>query len=153
MTNNEFIRNWFQEVWNNKNENAIDELMHPEVIAHGLFDENGNELCGPESFKSFFRNFIASFPTMYVEVINTVSEGDNVVALCHVTMNHSGADFKLSDGNYVKANGQQISFTGTSWSKIVDGKLIEGWNNFDFLTMYLQLNAIKFIEHGKSSAA
>jgi predicted ester cyclase len=31
------------------------------------------------------------------------------------------------------------SFTGMCIMRIADGKIVKGWNNFDFLSMYQQL--------------
>ena len=35
-----------------------------------------------------------------------------------------------------------MEITGISIVRIKDGKIVEGWNNFDFMTMYKQLGAI-----------
>jgi predicted ester cyclase len=43
------------------------------------------------------------------------------------------------------ANGKQANFSGVSIAKFEDGKLVEGWNGFDFLTMYQQLG-FKLVE-------
>src|SRR5690606_19489571 len=35
-------------------------------------------------------------------------------------------------------SGEKVQFTGMAIIRIKDGKIIEGWNNFDFLSMYKQ---------------
>jgi len=35
--------------------------------------------------------------------------------------------------------GQRIDFEGVTIVRVVDGQIREGWNRFDFLTMYQQL--------------
>jgi predicted ester cyclase len=37
------------------------------------------------------------------------------------------------------AEGKDVNFTGLTIVKFKDGKLMEGWSAFDFLTMYQQL--------------
>src|SRR4030095_10033445 len=143
MSHDALIRTWFEEVWNNKNESAIDRIIHPQAIAHGLVDDKGQEVKGPEAFKSFFRTFIASFPSIHVKVLDTVSEGDRGVALCEVTMSHSGKDFPLDAGNSIQANNQPVSFGGMSMVIVKDGQFVESWNHFDFLSMYMQLGGVK----------
>ena len=32
----DIVLRWYNEVWNNSNESAIDEMLHPEVEAFGL---------------------------------------------------------------------------------------------------------------------
>ena len=54
MTPDAVARRWFKEVWNEGNESAIDRLMHPDAVAHGLA---GEAIRGPEGFKGLFRTF------------------------------------------------------------------------------------------------
>ena len=50
---------WHQEVWNKGREDAIDEMMHENVITHGLDDLKGN---GMAAFKEFYRSFRGAIP-------------------------------------------------------------------------------------------
>jgi len=127
---------WFEEVWNQKREDVINELMHEDCIAHGLTDERGNSLRGPEGFKSLFRAFTQAYPDIHVTVEETVSEGDRVVARCTVTGTHTGG------GIGVAPTQMPVQFTGLVLIKVKDGKFIEGWNQFDFMNMYQQLGVL-----------
>jgi hypothetical protein len=42
----------------------------------------------------------------------------------------------------VAATRAPVEFTGVSITRIKDGKIIEAWNNFDFMKMYKQLGVI-----------
>jgi len=42
------VHEWFEEVWNRRDVEAIDRLLTAETIVHGITDEQGMELCGPE---------------------------------------------------------------------------------------------------------
>lgn len=130
------IRRWFEEVWNKGREEAIDELFAAEGIAHGLADEAGNGLRGPQDFKPFFRTFRSAFPDIEVVVEDTVAEGDKVAARCVVRGKHQ------SDSLGFAATGQATEFTGITIVRIEKGKIVEAWNNFDFMTMYKQLGAL-----------
>jgi steroid delta-isomerase-like uncharacterized protein len=129
-------RRWFEEVWNKGREEAIDEMFAAEGIAHGLADVAGNELRGPQDFKPFFRKFRAAFPDIEVVVEDTVAEGDKVAARCLVRGKHQ------SDSLGFVATGQSTEFTGITIVRIEKGKIVEAWNNFDFMTMYKQLGAL-----------
>lgn len=122
-------REWFESVWNNLDESSIDRLMHPDVVAHGLGPE---ALKGPAAFKPFFHAFKGAFSNIRIHIAQAVTEGDVVAALCHVTANHTG-------DAYGPATGKGVDFWGTSFIRVKDGKIVEGWNTFDFLTMYQQI--------------
>ena len=48
------VRQWFREVWDDGNEEAIDRLLAPHAIVHGL---GPTPMTGPAAFKSIFRVF------------------------------------------------------------------------------------------------
>ena len=135
------LHRWFDEVWNQGRAEAIDEMFACEGIAHGLTDESGNDLCGPEGFKPFFMNFRSSFPDLQVTIEDTLVDGDMIAARCTVRGVHSG------DGLGLAATHQPVEFTGMTIVRVKDGKIVEAWNNFDFLGMYQQLGIMQ--EPGK----
>jgi predicted ester cyclase len=49
---------------------------------------------------------------------------------------HQGDDLGIAASN------QPIEITGIAIVRIKDGKIVEGWNNFDFLKLYQQIGAI-----------
>jgi steroid delta-isomerase-like uncharacterized protein len=124
---------WFEEVWNKGREEVIGEMLAPDARIHGLKDDQGNELVGQAGFIPFFRSFRSAFPDINVLVEDTIQEGDKLVALCTVTGTHTG------DGIGIAPTNKHVSFTGTTITIIKDGKLVEGWNHFDFLSLYQQL--------------
>lgn len=115
-------KRWMDEVWNQGNEDAIDQMLDANGVVHGI--EGINER-GPAGFKVFYRNFKEQFPRVHVSVDDVVSEGEYETARCTV------------DGT--TASGQSVHFTGMTFLRIVNGKIVEAWNSFDFKTMYEQL--------------
>jgi steroid delta-isomerase-like uncharacterized protein len=134
--NQALIRRWFEEVWNKGREEAIDEMFAEDGIVHGLADEPGQPLLGATGFKPFFQRFRAAFPDIEVVVEDTLSEGDKVAARCTVRGKHQ------SDSLGFAATHQPMEITGISIVRVRDGKIVEAWNNFDFMTMFKQLGAI-----------
>ncbi|MGI8918088.1 MAG: ester cyclase [Pyrinomonadaceae bacterium] len=134
--NKALTQRWFEEVWNQGREQVIDELFAAEGIAHGLADEVGAALRGPQDFKPFFRKFRSAFPEIEVVVEDTIAEGDKVAARCLVRGKHQ------SDSLGFAATGQSTEFTGITIVRIEKGQIVEAWNNFDFMTMYKQLGAL-----------
>lgn len=130
------IHRWFEEVWNKGRAEAIDEMLADDGIAHGLTDAEGNDLRGPAEFKPFFHSFRAAFPDLQVTVEETVAEGDRLAARCTVRGTHAG------EGIGFAATNRPVSFTGMCMLRVKDGRIIEAWNNFDFMSMFQQVGAI-----------
>jgi predicted ester cyclase len=130
MSTSALLQQWYDEVWNKANESFIDEMLHKDVIIHGLDPEGTTK--GIESFRAFYKNFRESFPTVHVEVKPLVSDDESVTGYCMVSAKN--------------AAGKDVSFAGLSVARFKDGKLIEGWNNFDFLKMYQQLGHVLMAE-------
>jgi steroid delta-isomerase-like uncharacterized protein len=129
-----FAERWFEEVWNKGREDAIDEMMSPQTVGHGLTHPEGREVDGMTAFRSFHKTFRSAFPNMHIKVEDTITEGDRTAARCLVTGTHTGEALggKLPTGKSVK-------FYGMTMFRVKDGKIVESWNNFDFTTMYKQL--------------
>ena len=133
MAEAEFIHRWFEEVWNKQREHAVDEMFAADGVGHGLGDE---DIVGPEAFKVFHRAFVSAYPDLKVVVEDTVVDGDKVAARCRVTGKHDGHGIGLAPTN------RGVEFTGMVILRVKDGKIIEAWNEFDFMKMYTQLGAL-----------
>lgn len=126
MTTANLLQTWFNEVWNNANETAIPQLMDKDAVLHGL--DAAGTTQGIESFQQFYNNFRKTFPTVHIELTSLVHNDETAVAYCAVTAK--------------SAKQKEVNFFGLCAAKYRDGKLIEVWNNFDFLKMYQQLGHI-----------
>lgn len=134
--NKELLHRWFAEVWNKGRADAIQEMFAEDGIAHGLADESGAPLRGPANFKEFHTKFREAFPDVVVTVDDTVAEGDKVAARCSVRGKHTNDSFGVA------ATNSPVEFTGITIVRIRDGKIVEAWNNFDFMKMYRQIGAL-----------
>jgi steroid delta-isomerase-like uncharacterized protein len=105
-------------------------------IARGLSDESGNPLRGPADFKPFHEKFRGAFPDIIVTVEDMIAEGDKVAVRCSVRGKHMG------DHLGIAASNAPVEFTGMTIVRIKDGKIVEAWNNFDFLRMNQQIGMI-----------
>ena len=132
------IHRWFEEVWNKKNEAVIEELLAPNALIYGLGNDPTRASRGPEEFRPFWKAFTSAFPDLQIAVESTISEDDKVVARCAVRGTHTG------DGLGFPPTGKRVHINGIVIATIRDGKLIEGWNSFDFLMLYSQLGRMNF---------
>jgi steroid delta-isomerase-like uncharacterized protein len=130
------MRTWFEEVWNQGREDTIERIFAADGLAHGL---PGGPMRGPEGFRPIFQQFRGAFPDIRIAVERTITEGEFVVAHCRVTGTHQGETLGIAP------TGRAIDFQGVTIARVVDGQLREGWNCFDFLTMYQQLGVIPVI--------
>jgi steroid delta-isomerase-like uncharacterized protein len=123
---------WFEEVWNQGRDGAIDELLSPDGIGFGLA-EPGTEVRGPEQLRPFVRNLRDAFPDLHIAVEDMVAEGDRVALRFRVTGTHQG------NGLGFPATHRNIEVTGMTIIQFANGKLLHGWNNWDQLGMMEQL--------------
>jgi predicted ester cyclase len=129
------IHEWFELVWNQKNEAAIDRLFHPQGKAWGFPDPEGY-LLGPESFKTVHRTFCGAFPDLQMAVEDIVSDGDRAAIRWKATMTHTGDHLGFS------ATGKVGSLTGASFI-VTDGtQILDAWNYMDLQAFIQRLLAV-----------
>ena len=134
--NKQLVRRWFEEVWNKGRADAIDEMFDEHGIAHGLADDPSNPITGPRGFRPFHETFRQAFPNMIIDVEDLVAEGDRVAARCAVRGKHEGEFMGRA------ATQSPVEFTGITIVRIKNGKIVEAWNNFDFMTMHRQVGLL-----------
>ena len=134
--NKALVQRWFDEVWNKGRAEAIEEMFDEYGIAHGLSDDPANPIRGPRDFRPFHTLFREAFPNMVIVVEDMVAEGDKVAARCSVRAKHEGEFLGRS------ATDSPVEFTGIAIVRIDNGKIVEAWNNFDFMTLHKQVGLI-----------
>ena len=97
--NKALVRRWFEEVWNKKRPEAIDEMMAPDVLCYGLSDDPSKIMKGPDEFKPFHEIFRSAFPDLHVTVEDVIAEGDKVAVRCSVSGKHSGDQLGIAASN------------------------------------------------------
>jgi steroid delta-isomerase-like uncharacterized protein len=134
--NKALVQRWFDEVWNKGRAEAIDEMFDEYGIAHGLSEDPANPITGPRDFRPFHTLFREAFPNMEIVVEDMIAEGDKVAARCSVRAKHEGEFLGRS------ATESPVEFTGMTIVRIDHGKIVEAWNNFDFMTLHRQVGLI-----------
>src|SRR5262245_32240113 len=129
------VRQWFEQLWNQGDEGAIDRLLAPHAKVFGLTSD-GQPMVGVDVFKGFYRQFRAGFPNIRVDVVRTVTEGDWVAAYCQCTGTHTGQ----FQGKPATQNA--VDFNGMVMIRVAGGQFVEGWNSFDFLRCFQQIDLL-----------
>jgi len=119
-------REWFRRVWNELDTSAIDQLFAPDGIAHGL---GAAPIRGPHDFHQFHRRFTDAFRNIRIEVVHEVEQGDLVALYCRVTL----APRRGTD---------PVAFEGSAFIRSREGRIVEAWNAWDFLSLVQGLGAL-----------
>ena len=119
--NEALIRRWFDEVWNQRREEAIDEMMVEDVAAKGLPPE-------PIDSREAFKQFIAAFPELSISVEEVISAGDRLAYRARLRATHR--------------SGRSCEVDGAGFVRIRDGRLTAGYNIWNFHELLEQLQAV-----------
>jgi steroid delta-isomerase-like uncharacterized protein len=128
------MERWYREVWRESKNETIYELLAPNAVLTGT---NGpkEQIHGPKEFAAFAEQIRSAFSATEIVVEDSFGVDDKVVARWSATMTHYG------NGLGVPATGKQVRITGTSIARIENGKIVEGWDNWDRLAMLEQIGA------------
>jgi steroid delta-isomerase-like uncharacterized protein len=130
--NIELMHRWFREVWNEGRTQTVYDLLSPDAVARGQASE---EIHGPAEFVLFVERIRSAFSDINISVEDAFGVEDRVVVRWSGTMRHSG------DGLGVPASGKPVRITGITIARILDGQIVEGWDNWDQLGMLQQIGA------------
>jgi steroid delta-isomerase-like uncharacterized protein len=130
--NIELMRRWFKEVWNEGKTETIHELLAPDAVGVGEL-EDGRPVHGPAEFIPFVNRIRGAFPDVKIQIEDAFGAGDKVVLRWSATMTHRG------DHLGMPATGRPVQMTGITIARILDNKIIEGWDNWDQLGMLKQI--------------
>jgi predicted ester cyclase len=131
-----FVKTWFEEVWNKGPLSAIDEMLADGAVMHGL-GEAGADASGPAGFKPFVERLRGAFSDIDINADETIEQGDLIASRWVATMRHTGDDLGVA------ATGRNVTVTGMSIARLQDGKMVEGWNNWDMLSLMQQIEAFR----------
>ena len=126
----EISRRVFEEVWNDKQVDLVNQLMVGDYVHH---DPQSPVASGIESYKQFVAYYLSAFPDLRFTLEDEVSEGDTVVTRWTATGTHEG------DLEGLPRTGKAMRVTGMTLARVSNGKVVESWSNWDTLGMLQQL--------------
>ena len=125
---------WFEEVWNKKRLDAIDEMADPNAVGQGQTLHDG--LINLEEFRAFASHLHSAFPDLRLTIEDTVAEGDRVVLRWQLHMTHSGPFLRYA------ATHKQVKVSGITILRVANGKIVAGWDKWDQLGLLEQIEAV-----------
>jgi len=137
------VRRLFEEVWNKGHMQVTDELIAPTYTHHDSSTPDVGR--GPEAEKKRVTLYRNAFPDIRFTVEDIIAEGETVVARWSCRGVHSG------NLNGIAPTGKQFAITGVTICRFSNGKIVEGFVNWDALGLMRQLGVVP--ELAKSLAA
>jgi len=132
--NKALIRRVNEEAINGGNLALLDELVGSDYVEH---DPNYPQLVrGAEGLKQYFQTFRSAFPDLHFTIEDIIGEGDTVAVRQTGRGTHQGELFGIPP------TGKQLTVTGMTCQRFVNGKPVEIWVNADNLGMLQQLGVI-----------
>lgn len=125
-------RRWFEEVWNKKDASAIVSLSTPDMKAFGA----DGVVRTRESFAEFHRLLLGAMPDLHVTCDQSLQCGDLIAVHWTVTGTHTGT----VDG-FPPGSGRKIELSGLTMVRVADGRIVEGWDDYDAANLMRQLGA------------
>jgi steroid delta-isomerase-like uncharacterized protein len=136
------VRRLFEEVWNKGYVAVADELFAPSYQHHDSSTPDVGR--GPESEKKRVTLYRNAFPDIRFTIEDLLAEGETVVARWSCRGTHKG---ELSG---IAPTGKQFNITGVSMARFTNGKMFEGYVNWDALRLMQQLGVVP--ELGRATA-
>ena len=132
--NKALARRIIEEAWNQGNLAVVDELMAPDYAGHHSLVPK--QPPSRDLYKQFIARTRTAFPDMHATIEDQIAEGDLVVTRWSVQGTHRG----MFRGN--NPTGKQMTVTGITVERIVNGKAVEGWMEMDTLNQMQQLGVM-----------
>jgi steroid delta-isomerase-like uncharacterized protein len=127
----ELARRWFEEVWNARRDESIDELMAPDSYGH----TEGGGYTGPAGFREMQKVFLSALPNIKIEIEEILADGDRAAVRWRATGTHSGDGFGFAPSK------RDVDIRGTTWLVAKDGKIVEGWDTWNLNGMLASLQS------------
>ena len=127
------------EVFNQGNTAAIDELFTATYLSHGR--TAAEDTHGTDGFKQFVAGLRTAFPDFHQTVEDQIAEGDKVVTRLTMHGTQKG-ELKMGPGPAIPPTGKEFTTTGVVIDRIENGKIAETWANIDLLAVLQQLGLL-----------
>ena len=132
MSTSTTARRFFDEVWSRGDFGLVDELFAPDYVGHPSGPEG--TVRGPAGVEEYIRQLRAGVPDLTVTVEDQLAAGDKVATRWTARGTHQGELMGTA------ATGRTATVTGITIQRFrADGRIVEGWTNWDLLGMLQQL--------------
>ncbi len=120
------------EAINTQDLSSIENIIAPDFVDHT------RQIQGLENLKQLMAMIFKGFPDWHINIEDIIAEGDKVWIRITITGTHTGEFRGLSP------TGKKFTEPEVWIYRIVDGKVVEGWDVDDNLDFYKQLGVIEY---------
>ncbi|MEX2165686.1 MAG: ester cyclase [Methyloceanibacter sp.] len=124
------------ELWGEGKLQVADELYAPDYIDHVGRGPEASRVVGPAGIKQAVTLFRTAFPDLRYTVEAQIAEGELVLSRFSASGTQTGTFLGASP------SGRSVSYTGMDLNRIVQGKIVESWVNYDALALLQQLGLV-----------
>ncbi|CAJ37944.1 ester cyclase [Methanocella arvoryzae] len=135
--NKALVRRYYEEFYDRRNLAVIDELVSEKYVHH--IPDVLNQVMDYQDFRKRELQMSGAFPDLSRSIEDMIAEGDKVVTRSIMKGTHTG---NLPN---IPATDRKIDVDCIVINRINDGKIVEGWESYDSLGMYLQLEVIHMV--------
>jgi steroid delta-isomerase-like uncharacterized protein len=132
--NKAIVRRLFAELWNNGKLSVADEILTPNYEHHDSSTPDFGH--GPDSEKKRATLYRTAFPDLHLTIEDVISEGETVMTRWSCRGTHKG------DLNGIAPTGKQFNISGVTVARVSNGKIAEGYVNWDALGLMQQLGVV-----------
>jgi steroid delta-isomerase-like uncharacterized protein len=143
--NKAIVRRLFEELWNKGNLSVADQLFSPNYAHHDPSTPDFGR--GPESERKRATLYRTAFPDLQLTIEDLLAEGETVMARWSCRGTHKG------DLSGIAPTGKQFTISGVTIARLTNGKLAEGYVNWDALGLMQQLGVAPELVKTKAVAA
>jgi steroid delta-isomerase-like uncharacterized protein len=126
------LHRMFDEIINQGNLDAADELFAEEFVDHGPM----GDIAGREAFKALVGQWRSGVPDVHCEIENVIVDGDRAAWLVRTTGTHTG------DGLGFPATGKSFETVSANIGRFRDGKATEHWSEQGLFPMLTQIGLL-----------
>lgn len=126
----------YLEGFNEQDLDALQEIVAPDVVVHGLIGVDG-DVNGLEEYGEWGLSIFGGIPDAHIEIDDYFVSGNKVASRWTLTGTHDGELFG------VPATGESFEITGLAIFRMEDGKIAEKWYQQDDLGMFQQTGVVE----------
>jgi predicted ester cyclase len=131
----EHIVRIYREARNTENLDLLDEIYDPAVIVHDA--NEGEPIRGLAALKRYYAGSHEGLPDLRIEFDDLFFAGDRLVTRWTITGTHTG------NLRTLLATGRPVRFSGTAIDRVVGGRIVEEWQDYNVLSVLQQMGLVR----------